>query len=482
MEFFSPRFFAFLPAILVALAVLKGAAARRLFLSLASCFFYAVWDWRYLGLLLAVSAIDYLAASAMASSQCRRRRRIWLAVSLMSNLAILGYFKYVDFFLESYNRLLGDRLGSIPLLAVVLPAGISFYTFKTMSYTLDVYWGRLPACRSWLDYALYVSFFPDLIAGPIVRASSFLPQLAGNPGPSRQRLIEGGNLFLQGLTKKLLVADRLGEQIRPVFECPEVFSSGSMWLAVLAYAGQIYCDFSGYSDMATGTAHMLGYHLPLNFNLPYVSRDVSEFWRRWHITLSQWLRDYLYIPLGGDGRAGGNAYRSLMITMLLGGLWHGAAWTFVLWGGLHGLALCLHRLWRRSGRRLPSAPAWLLTFGFVVLAWVPFRCDGREMMMTSYQRLLGWNGTQGQQIDPHWTAICLGLILAGHALNLSLPRLRNWRGLSWLGLSVVELPLAGSYLCFTQLTFLSGFLLTLWSGLLFLFAATEVNPFIYFQF
>lgn len=481
MEFFSPRFLLFFPGVLLVLALIRGAGPRRLFLTLASCLFYASWDWRYLVLLLMISAIDYGAAALIAASD-GRKRKLWLILSMATNLGILGYFKYANFFLETYNHTLGPSLGQQPLLGVVLPAGISFYTFKTMSYTIDVYRGRVEPCRNWLDYALFVSFFPDLIAGPIVRASSFLPQLRANPGPTSNRILVGANLFLQGLTKKMFVADRLGEQLAPVFERPEIFATSSAWLAVLAYGMQIYCDFSGYSDMAAGCAHMMGYHLPINFNLPYASLDVSEFWRRWHITLSSWLRDYLYIPLGGNRSGAWRTCGNLMLTMLLGGLWHGAAWNFVVWGGLHGLALCLHRAWRAAGAALPSALAWLLTTGFVLLAWVPFRCSGWSTARSFFARLLARGGAHGQYLDPHWTLICLLLLLFGHTLALSLERLRRWSGLAGAGLSIVDLPLAGSYLCFTRATFLSGFLVTLWLELFAFFACTAANPFLYFRF
>ena len=234
---------------------------------------------------------------------------------------------------------------------ILLPAGISFYTFKSMSYTIDVFRGSLKPCRSWLDYATFITFFPELIAGPIVRGSVFLPQMDRVIGPTMDRVASGASMFLQGLVKKLFVADRMAVVADAVFATPGIFDTATTWCGVAAYTIQIYCDFSGYSDMAIGTARMIGYDLPENFNMPYLSTNITEFWRRWHMTLSTWLRDYLYIPLGGNRHGVLMTYRNLFLTMLLGGLWHGANWTFVIWGGLHGCALAVHKVWAKSPLR-----------------------------------------------------------------------------------------------------------------------------------
>ena len=339
MIFSSVRFFIFLAITLAILGLISRRDLKKRFLAVASCFFYAAWDWRYLGLLLVISVTDYFCAIQISETNMRKRRKAWLILSLVSNLGILGWFKYFNFFIENANALLAQFGVSISHLNILLPAGISFYTFKTLSYTIDVYRKEIEPCRSWLDYATFITFFPELIAGPIVRGSVFLPQMGRSIGPTKERLIVGFSIFLQGFTKKVFIADRLATVADPIFANPGLYSSFSVWLGVVAYSIQIFCDFSGYSDMAIGVAKMIGYDLPENFNMPYLSASITEFWRRWHMTLSSWLKDYLYIPLGGNRKGRARTYINLMLTMLLGGLWHGASWNFVLWGGAHGLAL-----------------------------------------------------------------------------------------------------------------------------------------------
>lgn len=469
MEFFSPRF-GWLMMLLLPGLLLTPAGGRRLLITLASCLFYAAWDWRYMFLLLLISGIDFVAAAAIAATSHPGRRKAWLLFSLVSNLGLLGYFKYANFFLET--------AGFQPL-ALVLPAGISFYTFKSLSYTLDVYRGQLEPCRSWWDYAFFVTFFPDLIAGPIVRASVFLPQIQRLPGLHPQRLWVGAQLFLQGLTKKLVFADRLAELAEPVFLHPQAFATSSLWLAMLAYAGQIFCDFSGYSDMAVGTAHALGYDLPVNFNMPYLSRSLSEFWRRWHITLSEWLRDYLYIPLGGNRLGLARQRFNLLLTMLLGGLWHGAGFPFLAWGALHGVALAVeHSL--RGKVRLAGWLAWALTQSVVLVGWVIFRSPSLGLGAVFLSRLVGSGGLAGQHLEPEFFLVLMLLLVVGHGLGVWSGRLA--RLLGWLGLESRQLPLAGEYLCFVRANFFSGFLLTLWVFAILLYGSTQPNPFIYFQF
>jgi alginate O-acetyltransferase complex protein AlgI len=300
MVFTSPRFAAFLVLLLVILALVHRREANKRILAVASCIFYAAWDWRYLSLLLAVSVIDYFSANRIVANSSRSGRKRWLLVSIISNLGLLAYFKYCNFFIGNFNALTGCFGFTIPHLDILLPVGISFFTFKTMSYTIDVFRGHLQPCSSWLDYVTFVTFFPELIAGPIVRGSVFLPQMGRVIGPSTERVVSGSSLFLMGMIKKLFIADRLSGLADSYFAAPELFTSASAWCAVVAYTIQIYCDFSGYSDMAIGTARMIGYDLPENFRMPYLSLNITDFWRRWHITLSTWLRDYLYIPLGGN--------------------------------------------------------------------------------------------------------------------------------------------------------------------------------------
>ncbi|HED66061.1 MAG TPA: MBOAT family protein [Planctomycetes bacterium] len=373
--------FAFLPFFLTVLAVhwaLPRNGPRKVWLLAASYAFYAAWDPRFLGLILLSTAVDYIAARRIVRSP---RPRAWLLVSLVSNLGLLGFFKYFDFFVESAARFL-TQLGfqAHPAsLNLILPVGISFYTFQTLSYTIDVYRGRLTPVEHPLDLALFVAFFPQLVAGPIERASDFLPQL------ETPRRFEGVDvrgalvLFFLGFVKKACISDGLSPHIDAYFAHPASFDAASAWYATLAYATQIYCDFSGYSDMAIACAALLGYRLSRNFDHPYLAADITSFWRRWHISLSTWLRDYLYIPLGGNRGSRLFQTRNLMATMLLGGLWHGAGWNFVAWGGLHGLGLALHRVWStriRSTalvRRITGILGIPITFWFVCVGWVFFR-------------------------------------------------------------------------------------------------------------
>jgi alginate O-acetyltransferase complex protein AlgI len=376
------QFFAFFCVVFVVYWWLENHRARLSWLFAASCFFYMSWNPWLISLILLSASVDYLVALRLGKVASPRSRRLLLVMSISFNLGLLAFFKYANFFLAS-ARSLGGWLGfrfDPPLLDIVLPLGISFYTFETISYITDVYLGRTQPVRNLLDYALYIMFFPHLIAGPIVRPRDFLPQLGRQKRFRWARMQLGVQFFLMGLFKKAALADFLGTIADPVFKEPWLYGSAAAWLGVLAYAGQIYCDFSGYSDMAVGTAHMLGFKLPCNFRMPYFAVNITEFWRRWHISLSTWLRDYLYIPLGGNRKGASGTYRNLLLTMLLGGLWHGANWTFVAWGLYHGLLLALHRAWpwkdlgglAGAGLR-PLAVAG--TFLSVCIGWVFFRAQ-----------------------------------------------------------------------------------------------------------
>jgi alginate O-acetyltransferase complex protein AlgI len=347
-------------------------------LLLASCCFYMHWNPRLILLILFSAGVDFFAAQAVERASSLLLRRLILTGSIVINLSLLTYFKYVNFFLDSACATLaccGVQCGHLAW-QVALPLGISFYTFETISYMVDVYCGRLRAVRNPLDYALFILFFPHLIAGPIVRPRDFLPQIGRHKRWDWERLYLGGRWFLLGYCKKAILADRLAEIIDPVFKAPEAFASTAIWLAVLGYAVQIYFDFSGYSDMAVGLAHSLGFKLPQNFRWPYLAVNPADFWRRWHISLSSWLRDYLYLPLGGNRLGTAKTYRNLIVVMLLGGLWHGASWTFVAWGLYHGLLLAVHRA--VTWPRLFAAPALrpmrvVITFLLVSIGWVFFR-------------------------------------------------------------------------------------------------------------
>jgi alginate O-acetyltransferase complex protein AlgI len=487
--FSSPRFLVFLCATLLVLAVPLRHEVKKRVLLVASCVFYAAWDYRYLALLFAVSVIDYYCAARIAATDERAARTRWVTLSVVSNLAILGYFKYYNFFVDNLNPVLAWSGARLPVLQILLPAGISFYTFKSMSYTIDVYRREIEPCASLMDYATFVTFFPELIAGPIVRASIFLPQMTRRIGPTADRLAVGASLFLLGLTKKVVIADRLAAPVDHVFAQPGLFSAAALWSAAIGYSMQIYCDFSGYSDMAIGTAKMIGYDLPENFNMPYAARNITEFWRRWHMTLSAWLRDYLYIPLGGNRKGRARTYVNLMLTMLLGGLWHGASWNFVLWGGLHGSALAAHKFYRaRAGNRfhLPVAIGWVTTLAFTVLCWIPFRA---AHMGDTIQFVRGMFVSGGRAAFPQEPiAITLALVVPAHIAGLWLssavrrerPNLR--RLLETFGAQLSTNPISSWTLRLGTGTVFGSFVLTLWLLLLLLSGETHARPFIYFQF
>ncbi len=357
MLFNSTAFLLFLPVVLV----LHRLCPRRVksgLLLIASWVFYAFWDVRFLSLLVLSTAVDFVVAGAMEGAAPRKRRAL-LAVSLVANLGLLGVFKYLGFFVAEMRGLLAAAgLGALdsPALDLVLPMGISFYTFQTLAYTIDVYRGTLRPCRNPIDYALFVAYFPQLVAGPIERASRLLPQIEAHPKPTRATFHSGLALMVIGLFKKVVMGDGLlAPYVDTAFADPGACHAPYLFLAALLFSLELYFDFSGYSDIARGVSRMLGIELMVNFTQPLLSVNIAEFWRRWHVSLSTWLRDYLYVPLGGNRGPVWQTYRNLMLTMLLGGLWHGASWNFVLWGGLHGVYLALHRAFLR-GRR-SSAPA-----------------------------------------------------------------------------------------------------------------------------
>ncbi len=373
---------------------------RKAALLVFSYAFYAAWDPPFVVLLIASPIVDWFVAKAMAAATVPARRKALLATSLVFNLGLLGYFKYAAFATRSFASLLG-ALGIAWHPAapdIVLPIGISFYTFMTISYTIDVYLGRSKPARHFLDYALYVTFFPHLVSGPIVRATELVPQFEQPRKMTSAMLGWGAALVVLGLFEKVVVADGL---LAPVVErvyAPELHhvSSADGWAGTLAFAGQIFCDFAGYSTAAIGAAMCLGFSLPENFRFPYAAIGFSDFWRRWHISLSSWLRDYLYVQLGGNRRGVTRTHINLMLTMLIGGLWHGASWTFVVWGGLHGLYLVGERIAKRVAgdsplwdTRIARAFLALLTFTLVCFAWVFFRATSFDQAFRITAAMLG---------------------------------------------------------------------------------------------
>jgi alginate O-acetyltransferase complex protein AlgI len=386
---FSSQVFliAFLPAVLAAFYLAAAWPRLRVWLLIAaSVIFYGYWDLRLVPLLVASVGVNWLFARAIGP-----RAATWHAFAGVGlNLLVLGIFKYADFFAGSLSALFGTEHRAW---GIVLPLGISFFTFQQVSYLVDRARGRAPLYR-FEDYALFVTFFPQLIAGPIVRHNEIIQQYVLHPlrAGFDERFSRGLTLFVIGLAKKTLLADQLSPLADPLFAASAAGTALGMaesWIAAIAFGLQIYFDFSGYSDMAIGLALLFGFILPLNFNAPYRAASVREFWHRWHMTLSRFLRDYLYIPLGGSRHGTARMIFALMATMLLGGLWHGAAWTFVVWGGLHGLALVVQRAWDRTGIVLPRAIGWVLTMLVVFFAWVMFRAESFASAWALWAGMLG---------------------------------------------------------------------------------------------
>lgn len=376
MLFNSLHYLIFFPIVACIYFVLP-LAARRYWLLACSFYFYCVFSIQLSLLLVYSTVLDYTMARIIDTSTAQWKRKAALTVSLAGNLGILFTFKYLDFFALNVNAATGEEW--MPLYNLILPMGISFYTFQTMAYTIDVYRKQIKAERNILDVALYVSYFPQLVAGPIMRASDLMPQFKEKHEINTTRILSGFLLVSWGLSKKIFIAEPMGQFVDPVYANPSAYSGSALLLATYAFAIQIFADFSAYTDIAIGSARILGFRLMENFKQPYLATSIQDFWRRWHISLSTWLRDYLYISLGGNRNGTLRTYANLMITMLLGGLWHGASWNFVIWGTLHGGALTVERM--IIGKRSPpTAPKftnemskWFFTFHFICLAWIFFR-------------------------------------------------------------------------------------------------------------
>lgn len=367
----------------------KKIRHQNILLLLASYIFYGWWDYRFLSLIILSTLVDYLVGLQIQGTKKASRKKVLLGISMAFNIGLLAFFKYFNFFVDSWIQLLnsvGYQTQNTWSLNIILPVGISFYTFQTMSYTIDVYRNKLVPTKDFISFAAFVSFFPQLVAGPIERASNLLPQIFGKRTFSYENGIQGLRLILWGLVKKVVIADVLALKVDDIFQNYHDFGGGVLWLGAVYFAIQIYCDFSGYSDIAIGVSKLFGIELMSNFKFPYFSRNVGEFWRRWHISLSTWFRDYLYIPLGGSRRGKLKSLRNVFIIFLVSGLWHGANWTFVVWGGVHALLFVPGYIMGRNRTYTSDIVAensWfptlkelgqiLLTFFLVVLAWVFFR-------------------------------------------------------------------------------------------------------------
>lgn len=380
MIFNSLTFLAFFAIVLAIYSIPFEWKAKKVFLLVASYVFYSAWNPPFVILLWVSTIVDWIAAQQLVKAENQRARRGWMLISVIANLGMLSYFNYGQFLVDNFALVAGG-FGIYyrpPAYDIVLPVGISFYTFATMSYTLDVFLRRAAPARNFLDYALFVTFFPHLVAGPIMRPTELVPQFASPRRASRDRLCFGLALMTLGLFQKVVLADGfLGPAVEKVYDADKLPRALDAWISTLAFSGQIFCDFAGYSTTAIGVAMCLGFALPDNFRFPYAAVGFSDFWRRWHITLSTWLRDYVYIPLGGNRHGPARTYAALLSTMLLGGLWHGANWTFVVWGGLHGLYLAAERALRGYVKYRPGPLGTVvlgaLTFVLINIAWVFFR-------------------------------------------------------------------------------------------------------------
>jgi D-alanyl-lipoteichoic acid acyltransferase DltB (MBOAT superfamily) len=452
------------------LLIYRRLATRQqnVLLLVASYLFYGWWDWRFLSLIWFSTIVDYLVGLRLGRSETTRRRAL-LMISIVTNLGLLGFFKYFNFFVDS-AALLIESIGlsaNLPTLRVILPVGISFYTFQTLGYTIDVYRGKIAPEHDPVVFATYVAYFPQLVAGPIERATHLLPQIRQPRRADNDQLASGALLILIGLTRKVAIADPLASIVDGAFANPAIWGSGDLLLAVAAFALQIYCDFAGYTDIARGTSRMLGIELMENFNHPYFASDITTFWHRWHISLSTWLRDYVYIPLGGNRGTRLFTYRNIMITMLLGGMWHGAAWTFVVWGGIHGVALVAHK-WFTKGRppehtatRAGRLLGWSTCTALVLFAWIFFRA---ETFGIAYQMIVGIGALRGG--PPEAAALAKFIAIFALLLLIDVPQYR--RGTHT---AIIEWHWLPRGLVYAALIFL-----------ILLLAPEDDVPFIYFQF
>jgi alginate O-acetyltransferase complex protein AlgI len=487
MIFTSFEFLSFFLLVLFGRSLCRSLTSNNWLLLIASYAFYISWSLPCGLLILVVSLVDYHVGRKLAQTELPGRRKRWLAVSIATNLSLLGFFKYTNFLLANAGwglRLLGlDTSGW--RFDIILPVGISFFTFKSMSYTLDVYRRSIQPCRSARDYLLFVSFFPQLLAGPIVRAADLLPQLV-RPARATAAEVESGLLqFGLGALKKLVIADQVAGHVDLIFASPGQYDALTLLQGAFGYAVQIYCDFSGYSDMAIGAARIMGYSTPENFRMPYSAINITEFWHRWHITLSSWFRDYLFLPLAyassrrlANERYGGIRVdviiyvAAILATFLVCGLWHGASWTFVLWGGLHGIALAVHRawkVWRPFGRLARNRPfrvgsallARVATLAVVLAGWILFRAQTLGAAWDYMVRIATWESGGTRLLSPYILPACLAVLL----VHLLVHKDRNW------ALELPQRPVPVRLMCYASIVFL-----------IVSFGASDAAPFIYFQF
>jgi D-alanyl-lipoteichoic acid acyltransferase DltB (MBOAT superfamily) len=487
--FSAPAFWIFFLLVLAGFSLFyKRLFLRNFYLLLVSLFFYYKTGGLFLFLLLFVTIIDFTCGLLIYQSKTRFWRKSLILISIISNIGILAYFKYTGFFVQTINDILGtdivvtDFLGafsnrllgtSFNINSIVLPVGISFFTFQSLSYTIDMYRRKLEPVRNIFDFGFYVSFFPQLVAGPIVRASEFIPQLYKKYNLSQREFSHAVFLILKGLIKKIIISDFIAVNfIDRIFDLPTAYSGFENLMAVYGYGLQIYCDFSGYTDIAIGLGLILGFRLPFNFNSPYKASSIADFWKRWHISLSRWLKDYLYIPLGGNRKGKFRTIVNLMITMLIGGLWHGANLRFIIWGGLHGTGLAINKIWsfifgeKTQKRRLTRAISVFFTFQFVSFCWIFFRAqDMHSVGLILRQIFKDFMPGSFSTLFQAYSGV-LALMAAGYIIHFLPEKFKeSYRGL------FIKIPLAVQMV----IVLLAGFLL-------YQMRTAEIMPFIYFRF
>ena len=487
--FTTPAFWIFFLFVLAGYSIVyRKLAIRNLYLFIVSLFFYFKTGGLFLFLLIFVTVVDFSCGLLINSARRRSGRKVYLLLSLISNLGILAYFKYAGFISESVNKIFGTDIKVYDLLSslsnstlgtsfdisyIILPVGISFFTFQSLSYTMDIYRKRMEPVKNIIDFGFYVSFFPHLVAGPIVRASVFIPQIYQEFHLTKREFSHALFMISKGLIKKIIISNFIAINfVDRVFDAPSLYSGFENLMAIYGYGLQIYCDFSGYTDIAIGVALIIGFRLPLNFNSPYKATSITDFWKRWHISLSQWLKDYLYISLGGNRKGKIRTYINLMLTMLLGGLWHGASIRFVVWGALHGIGLVINRLWESlfGNRFISTRPgriiAIFITFQFVSFCWIFFRAENMENVLTML-RQIGQNFSPGSYstVLPAYGNVFIIMII-GYIIHF-LPE-------------VVKEAYRGAFIKIPIILQLSVIMLI--AVMLYQVKTTDVLPFIYFRF
>ena len=436
---------------------------KKVVLLIASYIFYGYWDFRFCFLLLFLSLLVFFCAKRI------DKGKIYTVIGIALPLVVLGFFKYFNFFVDSFASMF--NITNTVSLNIILPVGISFYTFQSLSYIIDVKRKTIEAEKNFINLALYIAFFPQLVAGPIVKAADFLPQLKENRTVTKVSVETGIQIFVLGLFKKVVLSDNLSVFVDDVFSRTELYSGLSIIMAIIAYSFQVYFDFSGYSDMAIGCAKILGFDFNKNFNLPYVSKNVSEFWKRWHISLSSWLQSYLYIPLGGNRKGTVRTYINLIITMVLGGFWHGANWTFVVWGLLHGIALCINKAFRKmfhhsknhKGTIIGNIISILITYIFVCFCWIFFRSESIPQAIEIIKAIL----TMKNGIDFPYIWLIITILIVIITTVITFIKDKNINSIY----PIFNLKKISGLICFITFT-----------GITVIFAYTVANPFIYFQF